>query len=83
MASLTSAYNTNAAKTATVTVQNFTEDVNSAAEFGFTQGTIIAIDRAAKPNPTITVKAEAGYPLLNRPDVVAVTNPSTYYNRSP
>ncbi len=72
------AFNTNAAKTATVTIQNFTEDVKSASEFGFTQGTITAIDRTAKPYPTVTVKAEAGYPLLNRPDILAVTGSSKF-----
>ncbi len=55
--------------TGSVTVENFTEDVCSPSQISFTQGTITAFDRNAKTH--ITVMAEAGYPLLNRPDILA------------
>ena len=57
--------------TPSLIVENITEDANAPGEFNFTQGTIIGFDRAAK---TITVKAEAGYPLLNRPDILHYTD---------
>ena len=41
--------------TGSVTLENFTEDVCSASQIAFTQGTITAFNRAANP-PTITVK---------------------------
>ena len=53
-----------------VTVENFSSDCqrlpNGEYDLGETQGTITAIDPAAKQ---VTVHIEKGYPRLNRPDI--------------
>ncbi len=52
-----------------VTFGNFSADVqkiNGQYDLNITQGTITAVNRAAKQ---VTINVEDGYPLLNRPDI--------------
>ena len=64
-----------------LTIQDLSSDVqrlpNGQYDLGIAQGTITAINAAARQ---VTVQAEGGYPLLNRPDIQA--SPSSGYGKT-